>query len=32
MKPTPVYLKKGDVMSLTIEGLGTQTQNVDEDA
>jgi 2-keto-4-pentenoate hydratase/2-oxohepta-3-ene-1,7-dioic acid hydratase in catechol pathway len=32
IKPTPVYLKKGDVMSLTIEGLGTQTQNVDEDA
>ena len=32
MKPTPVYLKKGDTMSLTIEGLGTQTQNVGEDA
>jgi len=32
IKPTPVYLKKGDVMSLTIEGLGTQTQTVDEDA
>ena len=32
MKPAPVYLKKGDVMSLTIEGLGTQTQNVGEDA
>ncbi|WP_420860393.1 fumarylacetoacetate hydrolase family protein [Algirhabdus cladophorae] len=32
IKPAPVYLKKGDVMSLTIEGLGTQTQKVDEDA
>ena len=31
MKP-PVYLKKGDVMSLSISKLGTQTQNVDEDA
>ena len=31
MKP-PVYLKKGDVMSLSIEGLGEQTQDVDEDA
>ena len=27
MKP-PVYLKPGDVMTLTIEGLGTQTQTV----
>jgi 2-keto-4-pentenoate hydratase/2-oxohepta-3-ene-1,7-dioic acid hydratase in catechol pathway len=31
MKP-PVYLKKGDVMSLSISKLGTQTQNVDQDA
>ena len=27
-QPAPVYLKKGDVMSLGIEGLGTQTQTV----
>jgi 2,4-diketo-3-deoxy-L-fuconate hydrolase len=27
-KPTPVYLKKGDVMHLGIEGLGEQTQKV----
>ena len=32
MKPTPVYLKKGDVMELTIEGLGAQRQEVGEDA
>ena len=32
MKPTPVYLKKGDVMELTIQGLGQQRQNVVEDA
>ncbi|MCL4105193.1 UNVERIFIED_CONTAM: hypothetical protein GTU68_018900 [Idotea baltica] len=32
MKPTPVYLKKGDVMELTIEGLGQQRQTVTEDA
>lgn len=32
MKPAPVYLKKGDVMELSIEGLGTQRQKVDEDA
>lgn len=32
MKPTPVYLKKGDVMELTIEGLGHQRQTVTEDA
>ena len=32
MKPTPVYLKKGDVMELTIEGLGMQRQKVDEDS
>jgi 2-keto-4-pentenoate hydratase/2-oxohepta-3-ene-1,7-dioic acid hydratase in catechol pathway len=31
MKP-PVYLKKGDVMSLSIDGLGTQMQDVDEDS
>ena len=28
MKPTPVFLKAGDVMSLGIEGLGAQTQTV----
>jgi 2,4-didehydro-3-deoxy-L-rhamnonate hydrolase len=27
-KPTPVYLKRGDVMKLGIEGLGEQTQKV----
>ncbi len=32
MKPKPVFLKKGDVMELTIEGLGTQRQNVGQDA
>lgn len=32
MKPEPVYLKKGDVMELTIQGLGTQRQSVVEDA
>jgi 2-keto-4-pentenoate hydratase/2-oxohepta-3-ene-1,7-dioic acid hydratase in catechol pathway len=32
MKPEPVFLKKGDVMELTIEGLGTQRQNVGADA
>lgn len=32
MKPNPVYLKKGDVMSLEIEGLGQQQQTVTEDA
>lgn len=32
MKPTPVYLKKGDVMDVWIEGLGQQTQTVTEDA
>ncbi|MBW4706474.1 fumarylacetoacetate hydrolase family protein [Roseobacter sp. YSTF-M11] len=31
MKPEPVYLKKGDVMELTIEGLGQQRQTVTED-
>ncbi len=28
MKPEPVYLKRGDVMKLGIDGLGTQTQKV----
>ena len=32
MKPEPVYLKKGDVMELEIEGLGKQRQVVGEDA
>ncbi len=32
MKPAPVYLKKGDVMELWIEGLGQQRQTVTEDA
>lgn len=32
MKPTPIYLKKGDVMELWIEGLGQQRQTVTEDA
>lgn len=32
IKPEPVYLKKGDVMELTIEGLGHQRQTVTEDA
>lgn len=32
MKPDPVYLKKGDVMEVYIEGLGTQRQVVGEDA
>ena len=32
MKPEPVYLKKGDVMELSIDGLGTQRQTVGEDA
>ena len=32
MKPEPVYLKKGDVMELSIQGLGKQRQNVGEDA
>jgi 2-keto-4-pentenoate hydratase/2-oxohepta-3-ene-1,7-dioic acid hydratase in catechol pathway len=27
-QPAPVYLKKGDVMRLGIEGLGEQTQKV----
>jgi 2-keto-4-pentenoate hydratase/2-oxohepta-3-ene-1,7-dioic acid hydratase in catechol pathway len=32
IKPEPVYLKKGDVMELWIEGLGQQRQTVTEDA
>ncbi len=32
MKPDPVFLKPGDVMELTIEGLGTQRQVVRQDA
>ena len=28
MKPEPVYLKPGDVMTLGIEGLGEQRQEV----
>jgi ureidoglycolate lyase len=28
MKPTPVFLKPGQVMKLGIEGLGEQTQQV----
>ena len=32
IKPQPIYLKRGDVMELTIEGLGSQRQIVTEDA
>lgn len=32
IKPAPIYLKRGDVMELTIQGLGTQIQNVTEDS
>jgi 2-keto-4-pentenoate hydratase/2-oxohepta-3-ene-1,7-dioic acid hydratase in catechol pathway len=32
IKPEPVYLKEGDVMELTIEGLGAQRQTVGQDA
>lgn len=32
MKPEPVYLKVGDVMELTIAGLGRQRQKVGQDA
>lgn len=32
MKPEPRFLKKGDTMELTIEGLGQQRQRVDIDA
>lgn len=31
-KPEPIFLKKGDVMELSIAGLGTQRQEVGEDA
>lgn len=31
MKPNPVFLKSGDVMELSIEGLGQQRQMVTED-
>ena len=31
MKPEPVYLKDGDVMELSIQGLGIQRQNVHAD-
>lgn len=31
MKPNPVYLKPGDVMTLGIDGLGAQRQNVKAD-
>ena len=31
MKPEPVYLKNGDVMELSIQGLGIQRQNVRAD-
>ena len=31
-KKPPVYLKKGDVMEVHIQGLGTQRQVVGEDA
>lgn len=32
IKPEPVYLKVGDVMELTIDGLGQQRQTVGQDA
>ncbi len=32
IKPEPVFLKKGDVMELSIEGLGQQRQSVDQDS
>jgi len=28
MKPTPVFLEAGQTMTLSVEGLGTQTQHV----
>ena len=31
IKPEPVFLKEGDVMELSIEGLGQQRQTVDRD-
>jgi ureidoglycolate lyase len=30
-KPTPIWLKAGDVMTLGIDGLGEQKQNVRAD-
>ena len=32
IKPKPVFLKRGDVMSLNIESLGNQRQKVNQDA
>ena len=32
MKPEPKFLKEGDVMELSIEGLGHQRQRVGQDA
>ncbi|MEQ6202840.1 fumarylacetoacetate hydrolase family protein [Sulfitobacter sp. HNIBRBA2951] len=32
IKPEPVFLKEGDVMELTIDGLGQQRQKVGQDA
>lgn len=32
IKPEPIYLKKGDTMELTIQGLGQQRQSVGQDA
>ncbi|MGH1578587.1 fumarylacetoacetate hydrolase family protein [Planktotalea sp.] len=32
IKPEPIFLKKGDVMELSIQGLGHQRQKVDQDA
>jgi len=28
MKPNPIFLKDGDVMTLHVDGLGQQTQKV----
>ena len=30
VKPTPIFLKVGDTMTLSVEGLGVQTQKVIE--
>jgi 2-keto-4-pentenoate hydratase/2-oxohepta-3-ene-1,7-dioic acid hydratase in catechol pathway len=32
MKPAPVYLRDGDIMELSIEGLGSQRQRVRADS
>lgn len=32
MKPEPIFVKPGDVMELGVEGLGSQRQNVKQDA